>query len=87
MNILWPPRLDSIRDKEIDRWLPRETAAKREAINTGTDKQYVRRTQKDNSKRVMTVRRSLRKNVKQAAERKVRSGQGDRGDRAPSIVH
>ena len=57
----------------------KRTAAKREAINTGSDKRYVRRDTKGQSD---DVERSLRKDVKQAAKRKVKAGQGDKGDRA-----
>jgi hypothetical protein len=60
----------------------RKTAAKREAINTGTDKRYMRRNAKGQFKESDDVTRSLRKDVKQAAKRKVRSGYGDKGDRS-----
>ena len=60
----------------------RKTAAKREAINTGTDKRYMRRNAKGQFKEGDDVTRSLRKDVKQAAKRKVRSGYGDKGDRS-----
>jgi hypothetical protein len=60
----------------------RTTAAKREAINTGTDKRYMRRNAKGQFKESDDVTRSLRKDVKQAAKRKVRSGYGDKGDRS-----
>ena len=59
----------------------KRTSAKREAINTGTDKRYVRRNTKGQFKESDDVGRSLRKDVKQAAKRKVKSGQGDQGDR------
>jgi len=59
----------------------KRTSAKREAINTGTDKRYVRRNTKGQFKESDDVGRSLRKDVKQAAKRKVKSGQGDKGDR------
>ena len=59
----------------------KRTSAKREAVNTGTDKRYVRRNTKGQFKESDDVGRSLRKDVKQAAKRKVKSGQGDKGDR------
>jgi hypothetical protein len=60
----------------------KRTSGKREAINTGSDKRYVRRNTKGQFKESDDVGRSLRKDVKQAAKRKVKSGQGDKGDRA-----
>ena len=60
----------------------KKAAAKREAINTGTDKRFVRRDTKGKFKESDDVGRSLRKDVKQAAKRKVKSGSGDKGDRA-----
>ena len=60
----------------------KRTAAKREAINTGSDKRYVRRDKKGQFKESDDVERSLRKDVKQAAKRNVKAGQGDKGDRA-----
>ena len=61
--------------------MAKRTSAKREAINTDTDKRYVRRNTKGQFKESDDVGRSLRKDVKQAAKRKVKSGQGDKGDR------
>lgn len=55
--------------------------AKRELINTGTDKRYVRRDDQGQFKESDDVGRSLAKDVKQHAKTKVKSGQGDRGDR------
>jgi hypothetical protein len=54
----------------------------RQAINTGTDKRFVRRDTKGKFKESDDVGRSLRKDVKQAAKRKVKSGHGDKGDSA-----
>ena len=53
----------------------------RELIDTGTDKRYVRRDEKGQFKESDDVGRSLSKDVKQSAKTKVKSGQGDRGDR------
>ena len=60
----------------------KRTAAKRETINTGTDKRFVRRNSKGQFKESDDVGRSLGKDVRQTARRKVKSGQGDKGDRA-----
>jgi hypothetical protein len=55
--------------------------AKRELIDTGTDKRYVRRNKQGQFKESDDVGRSLRQDVKQRAKTEVKSGQGDRGDR------
>ena len=63
---------------------PRATkrkATKRELLNTGTDKQFVRRGAKGRFKESDDVGRSLAKDRQQQAKKKVKSGQGDRGDR------
>ena len=52
----------------------------RELIDTGTDKRYVRRDSKGQFEESDDVGRSLAQDVKQEAQTKVRSGQGDRGD-------
>jgi hypothetical protein len=56
-------------------------AAKRELISTGTDKRFVRRGEKGQFKESDDVGRSLKRDRQQKAKRKVKSGQGDRGDR------
>ena len=53
---------------------------KRELIDTGTDKRYVRRDEGGRFEESDDVGRSLSKDVKQAAKTKVPAGQGDRGD-------
>jgi hypothetical protein len=53
---------------------------KRELIDTGTDKRYVRRDGKGQFKESDDQGRSLAQDVKQHAKMKVKSGQGDRGD-------
>jgi hypothetical protein len=55
-------------------------AAKRELIDTGTDKRYVRRDSEGQFKESDDQGRSLAQDVKQHAKTKVKSGQGDRGD-------
>jgi hypothetical protein len=54
---------------------------RRELIDTGTDKRYVRRDEKGQFKESDDVGRSLSQDVKKPAKTKVKSGQGDRGDR------
>jgi hypothetical protein len=56
------------------------TAKKRELIDTGNDKRYVRRDDKGQFKEIDEVDRSLRQDVKHKAKTKVPSGQGDKGD-------
>lgn len=53
---------------------------KRELIDTGRDKRWVRRDEKGRFVESDDVGRSLRKDVKQPAKRVVPPGQGDRGD-------
>jgi hypothetical protein len=59
----------------------KRTAAKREVIDTGTDKRYVRRGAAGRFKESDDVGRSLSRDVRRKAKTKVKSGQGDRGDR------
>ena len=54
--------------------------AKRELIETGTDKRFVRRSKQGQFKESDDVGRSLRQDVKQRAKTEVKSGQGDKGD-------
>lgn len=58
----------------------KKSTAKRELINTGTDKRYVRRGPKGKFDSSDDVGRSLSKDVKQHAKKVVPKGQGDRGD-------
>ena len=55
-------------------------AAKRELINTGTDKRYVRRNVKGEFKESDDVGRSLSQDVRRKAKTVVKAGQGDKGD-------
>ena len=55
-------------------------SSKRELIDTGTDKRYVRRDEKGQFDESDDVGRSLSQDVKQKAKTEVPSGQGDRGD-------
>ena len=60
--------------------MPRK-AAKRELINTGSDKRYVRRNSSGQFKESDDVSRSLAKDRPRQAKTKSAKGQGDRGDR------
>jgi hypothetical protein len=55
-------------------------SSKRELIDTGTDKRYVRRDEQGRFEESDDVGRSLSQDVKHKAKTKVKSGQGDRGD-------
>jgi hypothetical protein len=61
--------------------MPAKHSSKRELINTGTDKRYVRRDTKGQFKESDDVGRSLASDRRQHAKTKSRPGQGDRGDR------
>lgn len=58
-------------------------ASKRELIDTGNDKRYVRRNEKGQFDEVVDQGRSLAQDVRQHAKTKVPPGQGDRGDQKP----
>lgn len=55
--------------------------SKRELIDTGTDKRYVRGDEKGRFKEVVDVGRSLAQDVRKHAKTEAKPGQGDRGDR------
>jgi hypothetical protein len=61
--------------------MAKKKAAKRELIDTGTDKRYVRRDPKGKFKEVDDQGRSLSQDRRRKAKKKVPSGQGDKGDR------
>jgi hypothetical protein len=61
---------------------PKRGTGKRELINTGTDKRYVRRSASGKFKESDDVGRSLSADRRTMAATKVKSGYGDRGDRA-----
>ena len=56
-------------------------AAQRELIDTGNDKRFVRRDENGRFKKVVDVGKSLAADRRQHSETKVKSGQGDKGDR------
>lgn len=55
--------------------------SKRELIDTGTDKRYVRRDEQGRFKESDDVGRSLSADRRQSAKTVSKPGQGDRGDR------
>jgi hypothetical protein len=59
----------------------RRKAHKRELIDTGRDKRYVRRDDQGQFKEVDEVSRSLSQDRRRKAKTVVKAGQGDRGDR------
>ena len=59
----------------------KKKAAKRELINTGTDKRYVRRDTAGKFKESDDVGKSLAQDRRNKAKTSAKSGQGDRGDR------
>ncbi|MEP9380377.1 hypothetical protein ABLE91_27185 [Aquabacter sp. CN5-332] len=54
---------------------------KRELIDTGSDKRYVRRDEKGQFKESDDVGKSLAQDVRKSAKTKVKAGEGDKGDR------
>jgi hypothetical protein len=61
--------------------MAKRTAAKRELINTGSDKRYVRRDQSGKFKESDDVGRSLARDRRRKAQTRAKPGQGDQGDR------
>ncbi|HEV8605741.1 MAG TPA: hypothetical protein VGQ99_10265 [Tepidisphaeraceae bacterium] len=59
----------------------RRSSAKRELINTGRDKRYVRRDTQGQFKESDDVGRSLGVDRRRKAKTETKSGMGDRGDR------
>jgi hypothetical protein len=59
----------------------KRASSKRELINTGTDKRFVRRDGAGRFKESDDVGRSLAADRRQHAKTKAKPGQGDRGDR------
>ena len=56
-------------------------STKRELIDTGTDKRYVRRDEAGRFKESDDVGRSLSQDRKRHAKHNAKPGQGDKGDR------
>jgi hypothetical protein len=61
----------------------RRKAAKRELIDTGRDKRFVRRGDGGQFNESDDVGRSLSQDRRRKAKRSAKPGQGDKGDRAP----
>jgi hypothetical protein len=61
--------------------MAKRRAAKRELIDTGSDKRYVRRGGQGQFKESDDVGRSSAQDSKRAAKTRSKKGQGDRGDR------
>jgi hypothetical protein len=57
-------------------------SSKRELIDTGTQKRYVRRNKQGEFKEVDDIGRSLAADRKRKAKTIVKAGQGDKGDQA-----
>jgi hypothetical protein len=68
-------------DVLISFWGKTMKAAKRELIDTGTDKRYVRRAKDGTFKESDDVGKSLSQDKRKKAKTNVKSGQGDKGDR------
>ena len=58
----------------------KRSSGKRELIDTGNDKRFVKRDEKGQFKESDDVGRSLAQDVRRDAETKVKPGYGDRGD-------
>ncbi|MBX4958383.1 hypothetical protein [Rhizobium lentis] len=57
--------------------------SKRELVDTGTDKRYVRRDDQGRFKESDDVGRSLSADKRRKAKSAAKPGEGDRGDRQP----
>ena len=67
--------------KRASKGRKRKAAAKRKLIDTGTDKRFVRRGAAGKFKESDDLRKSLPADRRKKAKAKVKSGQGDKGDR------
>ena len=61
--------------------MPAKRSAKRELVNTGRDKRYVRRDAKGKFNESDDVGKSLSSDRRRKAKTASKPGQGDRGDR------
>jgi hypothetical protein len=61
--------------------MAKKKAARRETIDTGRDKRYVRRDTQGQFKESDDTGRALSRDRKKSAKRAAKSGQGDKGDR------
>ncbi len=60
--------------------MAKKKASKRELIDTGRDKRFVRRDEEGKFKESDDVGRSLSQDRKKKAKRTAKAGQGDKGD-------
>ena len=58
----------------------KRSSDKRELIDTGTDKRYVKRDEKGQFKESDDVGKSLSQDIRRHAKTKVKPGYGDKGD-------
>jgi hypothetical protein len=58
----------------------KRSSSRRELIDTGTDKRYVRRDDKGQFKESDDVGKSLSQDIKRQAKTVAKPGQGDKGD-------
>jgi hypothetical protein len=61
--------------------MPKKTTGKRERIDTGSDKRYLRREPSGQFKEVEDVGRSSAQDQQRKASQESKPGYGDRGDR------
>jgi hypothetical protein len=66
--------------KTTTRSAPGSKTAKRQLINTGSDKRYVRRRPSGEFKKSVGVGKSLSSDRRSKSTTKAKKGQGDRGD-------
>jgi hypothetical protein len=66
--------------RRVNKMAKKSGASKRELIDTGNDKRYVRRDDKGRFDEVDNQSRSLSQDVKKRAKTTVPAGQGDKGD-------
>lgn len=59
----------------------KRSTAKRDLVNTGRDKRYVKRSAKGRFKESDDVSRSASTDRRKSAKKKTKSGYGDQGDR------
>ena len=75
-------RKKAAKRKTATKTTKRKVASRRERIDTGTNRLFVRRNERGTAfEKVVDAGRSLTRDKRTKARRKVPSGQGDRGDR------
>ena len=74
---------DTIKNRTRGVMARKAKSSKRELVDTGRDKRFVRRDEKGRFDEVVDVGRSLRQDARREAKTKVPPGQGDRGDQKP----